>query len=76
MTEQFKKETKEQRAARKRHLTERLQALRQRLLLIEKELDDYTSEFYRVCIFGSARIKPDDEIYRVTYELGKDLGEL
>ena len=66
----------ENRLARRRRLTERLQALRQRLYLLERELHDYTSEFYRVCIFGSARIKPNDDIYQETFEVAKGLGEL
>ncbi len=70
------KENGENRLARRERLTERLQALRQRLFLLERELDDYTSEFYRVSIFGSARIKPEDEIYKETFEVAKGLGEM
>lgn len=70
------RETKDERKARRRHLTDRLQALRQRLYMLERELNDYTGDFYRVCIFGSARIKPEDSVYKLTYEVGKDLGEL
>ena len=62
--------------ARRARLNERLHALRQRLYSLENELNNYTSEFYRVCIFGSARIKPEDHIYKTTYELAQGLGEL
>ncbi|MCB0359168.1 MAG: TIGR00730 family Rossman fold protein [Bdellovibrionales bacterium] len=60
--------------SRRRRLTERLSSLRQRAFMLEQELKTYTSGFFRVCIFGSARIQPDDAIYRVTEELGRLLG--
>jgi hypothetical protein len=40
------------------------------------ELQNYSTMFYRVCMFGSARIKPDDDTYKLTFEIAKDLGEL
>lgn len=55
-------------------LTARLKNLRQRAMRIEKELAIYTQDHFRVCIFGSARIKPDDKIYKTTFELGRLLG--
>lgn len=55
--------------ARRRRLTDRLDALRERANAIELELLDYTRDYFRVCIFGSARIKPDDEIYKTTAQL-------
>lgn len=61
---------------RRSRLNERLNILRDRARILELELSEYTSEFYRVCIFGSARIKPDDAMYKVTHELAKCLGEL
>jgi uncharacterized protein (TIGR00730 family) len=33
------------------------------------------SEFYRVCIFGSARIKPDSEDYKLVYDLAYELSK-
>jgi uncharacterized protein (TIGR00730 family) len=65
----------EDRKARRRRLTERLEALRERTGLIELELKNYTNDFFRVCIFGSARIKPDDTIYKNTESLGMALGK-
>jgi len=65
----------EDRKARRRRLTERLEALRERTGLIEMELNSYTNDFFRVCIFGSARIKSDDSIYRTTEALGEQLGK-
>lgn len=62
------------RKLRRRRLTERLETLRERTRLIEEELGAYTSAHFRVCIFGSARIKPEDEIYKMTVELGTLLG--
>lgn len=64
----------EDKKARRRRLTERLEALRERTGLLELELNRYTNDFFRVCIFGSARIKPDDSIYKLTEELGFVLG--
>lgn len=60
----------ENRKARRRRLTERLEALRDRVILLEQELTHYTNDFFRVCIFGSARIKPEDALYQTTRELG------
>lgn len=69
-------ESKKARKARRRRLTQRLELLRERAMMIELELKDYTNDFFRVCIFGSARIKPDDDIYlateRIAYLLAKD----
>lgn len=61
---------------RKRRLTERLSALRDRARVLELELVNYTSDFYRTCIFGSARIRPDDDMYKLTLKIGELLGEL
>lgn len=66
--------TKEERNVRRKYLTERLLHLRERTYLLEQELSTYTSDFFRVSIFGSARIKPDDEIYKVTERLAHYLG--
>jgi hypothetical protein len=71
MTEDQKKKL---RKARRRHLTERLENLRVRTELIETELQQYTDDFFRVCIFGSARIKPHDEIYELTHRTAYLLG--
>ncbi|HMO18970.1 MAG TPA: LOG family protein [Oligoflexia bacterium] len=68
--------SKDIKKARRARLNERLGALRDRVRVLELELAEYTSEFYRVCIFGSARIKPDDSMYQITNRLGECLGEL
>ena len=61
---------------RKKRLTNRLKALRERSRMLEMELENYTNNHYRVSIFGSARIKPNDEDYKTTYSLAKSLGKL
>ena len=69
------RELKEARKARRRRLTERLETMRERSRLLELELRDYTNDFFRVCIFGSARIKVEDDIYKMTEHLAYLLGK-
>jgi hypothetical protein len=53
----FKKE-------RRKYLDRRLRYLTRRIMSIEEELKSLEEHnFYRVCIFGSARIKPDTPLY-------------
>lgn len=62
------------RGQRRKHLDERLRALYQRVMMIERELralDD--NRFYRTCIFGSARIKPDTKEYNDVVALARYL---
>lgn len=62
------------RGERRKHLDERLRLLHQRAMLIEDELrllDD--NRFYRTCIFGSARIKPESKEYDDVYVLARYL---
>ena len=57
---------------RRKHLDERLHVLLDRALMLEeelKELDD--PRYFRVCIFGSARIKPDTESYQDVFQLAR-----
>ncbi|RMG41579.1 MAG: LOG family protein [Candidatus Dadabacteria bacterium] len=62
------------RGLRRKHLDERLKALHRRAMLIEKELRALEdNRFYRVCIFGSARIKEDSKIYNDVFELARYL---
>ena len=60
---------------RRRTLTSRLKGMRERIRLLEDELAKHTSNHYRVSIFGSARTKPDDKYYKMTYELAYKMGE-
>jgi len=60
------------RGERSKHLDERLQSLYQREIFIESQLrllDD--NRFYRACIFGSARLKPESKVYNDVTELAR-----
>jgi uncharacterized protein (TIGR00730 family) len=60
------------RGLRRKHLDERLRLLHQREMLIEKELRKLEdNRFYRTCIFGSARIKPETQGYNDVIELAR-----
>ncbi|NLF25686.1 MAG: LOG family protein [Deltaproteobacteria bacterium] len=62
------------RRERRRHLDERLHILHQRAMLIEEELRQLDDDrFYRVCIFGSARLKPETPDYQKVFELARFL---
>jgi uncharacterized protein (TIGR00730 family) len=57
-----------------RHLDERLQNLYDRTAIIERQLVNLSdNRFYRTCIFGSARIKPDSKLYEDVHELARFL---
>jgi uncharacterized protein (TIGR00730 family) len=60
---------------RKRYLDERLHMLYRRTKLIEEELIKIESleSYYRVCIFGSARIRPESQAYLQVTELAESL---
>lgn len=60
--------------ALRKHLDERLRNLYDRSAMIEKQLislEDH--KFYRTCIFGSARIKPDTKLYKDVANLARYL---
>jgi len=58
----------------RRHLDERLRLLHQRTMVIEAELRKLDeNRFYRTCIFGSARIKPDTKQYNEVFEVARYL---
>lgn len=62
------------RGQRRKHLDDRLRMLYQRVMLIEQELHSLDeNRFYRTCIFGSARIKPDTREYKDVVELARML---
>ena len=61
---------------RRKRLNESLVSLRDRISLIEKELGDLTNDHFRVSIFGSARIKPEDSNYNIAYYLAFLMGKL
>lgn len=43
---------------------------------LEAELKVLEKDRFRVCIFGSARIREDDPVYRMVYDMAKMLAEL
>lgn len=58
----------------RKHLDERLRSLYQRAMVIEDELRALEeNRFYRACIFGSARIKPDTKDYQDVFNLARYL---
>ncbi len=58
----------------RKHLDERLRLLYQRAMIIENELRTLEdNRFYRTCIFGSARIKPDSKGYQDVFNLARYL---
>lgn len=60
------------RGERRKHLDDRLQSLYQRVIFIEKELSELERDrFFRCCIFGSARIKPDTKAYNEVFTLAR-----
>ena len=61
--------SKEEIKAKRKHLDERLQAMNFRTQIIERELQKLESKYYRTCIFGSARIKAENPIYKDVQEL-------
>jgi uncharacterized protein (TIGR00730 family) len=63
---------RESRGQKRKFLDERLRLLYQRAMLIEEELRHLDeNRFYRVCIFGSARIKPNSQIYQDVFSLAR-----
>ncbi|RIL08964.1 MAG: LOG family protein [Proteobacteria bacterium] len=65
---------KESRGEKRKHLDERLRLLHQRAMLLERQLRQLDDDrFYRTCIFGSARIKPDNKIYKDVFQLARYL---
>jgi len=62
------------RGIRRKHLNERLTALHHRAMMIEEELKALDQDrFYRVCIFGSARIQPDTPAWSDAFEVARML---
>jgi uncharacterized protein (TIGR00730 family) len=66
---------KNSRIRKKKHLDERLTMLYRRAKIIEDELLhlEALEEYYRVCIFGSARIKPEMKAYEDVTWLAEEL---
>jgi uncharacterized protein (TIGR00730 family) len=65
---------KRQRKFLRKHLDERLRSLYRRAQLIEEELLQLKQEqYYRVCIFGSARTKAGSDVYESVFNLARYL---
>lgn len=59
----------------RRFLSKQIQQLNNIVADLDTVITDMGTEFYRVSIFGSARIKPDTEEYKGVYTLAKELAE-
>ncbi len=62
------------RSEQRKHLDERLRSLYQRAMVIEQQLRTLDhNRFYRTCIFGSARIRPNTSAYKDVFSLARYL---
>jgi hypothetical protein len=59
----------------RRFLSKQIQQLNNIVADLDAVITDMGTEFYRVSIFGSARIKPDTKEYKGVYTLAKELAE-
>ena len=59
----------------RRFLSKQIQQLNNIVADLDKVITDMGTDFYRVSIFGSARIKPDTKEYKGVYTLAKELAE-
>ena len=64
----------EQKRVRK-FLSKKIQQLNDIVADLDSLVTEIGSDFYRVSIFGSARIKPDTDEYRQVYALAKELSQ-
>ncbi len=55
---------------------EQIQRTLDQYFSLEAELQQLEKDRFRVCIFGSARIRPEDPTYRTVYEMSRMLAEL
>lgn len=54
---------------------EQIRATLEKYVELEERLKSLEASRFRVCIFGSARIRPDDPTYRMVYDLARCLAE-
>ena len=59
----------------RKFLSKQIQQLNNIVADLDTVITDMGTEFYRVSIFGSARIKPDTKEYKGVYTLAKELAE-
>src|SRR5262249_15628841 len=55
---------------------DRLRGLLDEYVALDGELRKLEDTEFRVCIFGSARIRPEDPVYQMVYRLAKSLAKL
>lgn len=55
---------------------ERLNELLEQYVELDAELRKLEDTGFRVCIFGSARIRPEDPTYQMVYQLAKSLAQM
>src|SRR5947209_11973527 len=55
---------------------DRLRGLLDEYVALDAELRKLEEAWFRVCIFGSARIRPEDPTYQTVYQLAKSLAQL
>lgn len=57
-------------------LRTRLQRALEEYAAVERELQQLEAGQFRVCVFGSARIRPEDPVYELVYRTARMLAEL
>lgn len=57
-------------------LRTRLQRALEEYATVERELQQLEGGQFRVCVFGSARIRPEDPVYQLVYRTARMLAEL
>ena len=59
-----------------RELRHELRGALERYLQLESKVREVESDEFRVCIFGSARLRPDHPVYEMVYDLARRLGRM
>ena len=59
----------------RKFLSKKIQQLNNVVADLDNLVTEIGSDYYRVSIFGSARLKPDTEEYQEVYELAKKLAK-
>ncbi len=65
-----------QQAKVRKFLSKKINQLNDIIADLDTLVNEIGPDFYRICIFGSARIKPDTEEYRQVFSLAKALSQL
>ena len=59
----------------RKFLSKKIQQLNNVVADLDNLVTEIGSDYYRVSIFGSARLKPDTDEYQEVYELAKKLAQ-